>query len=108
MSNNTGMRGTPVYMAPEILRSEAYGSAADVYSFAVVAWEVFACMKPHPRLSVVDLINKVGNGDLRPGPMPADMPVVVQEIILQCWLKDSKARPKMMAVVKQLEALIGK
>ena len=106
MTSNTGMRGTPLYMAPEMLRSEAYGAAADVYSFAVLCWELFACAKPFPQnWNHMDLLNKVGVGDTRPSPMPVDMPATVQQLVMQCWARDSKARPKMLEVVQQLEIL---
>jgi serine/threonine protein kinase len=32
--------GTPVYMAPEILRKEKYKTYADIYSFAMTMFEV--------------------------------------------------------------------
>jgi serine/threonine protein kinase len=32
--------GTPAWMAPEVLRGEEYGPAADVYSMGVIIWEV--------------------------------------------------------------------
>eukprot|EP00529_Nitzschia_sp_RCC80_P022774 CAMPEP_0113505506 /NCGR_PEP_ID=MMETSP0014_2-20120614/35359_1 /TAXON_ID=2857 /ORGANISM="Nitzschia sp." /LENGTH=477 /DNA_ID=CAMNT_0000400835 /DNA_START=179 /DNA_END=1608 /DNA_ORIENTATION=+ /assembly_acc=CAM_ASM_000159 len=38
----TGMTGTPSYCAPEVLRCKWYGLSADVYSFAIVFWEVMA------------------------------------------------------------------
>ena len=33
--------GTPIYMAPEILQGNDYSLPADVYSFAVTAWEIW-------------------------------------------------------------------
>jgi len=101
------MRGTPVYMAPEMWRKEAYGAAADVYSFSLVAWEVFACQKPFPRSwSVIDLFNNIGQGDARPSPMPAAMPARVQQLVIRCWAKDSKTRLRMTEVVTDLESLV--
>ena len=34
--------GTPCWVAPEIFRGENYGWQVDVYSFAVVVWEILA------------------------------------------------------------------
>ena len=33
--------GTAQYTAPEVLRSEPYSKACDVWSFGVVLWELF-------------------------------------------------------------------
>ncbi|KAL7465070.1 hypothetical protein ACHAXS_007667, partial [Conticribra weissflogii] len=38
--------GTPRYMAPEVAFQKGYGLEADVYSFGILAWEIFALKKP--------------------------------------------------------------
>merc|ERR550532_3418083 len=43
--------GTPHWAAPEVLRSEALGPAADIYSFGVMMWEMLAQKLPHKGLS---------------------------------------------------------
>eukprot|EP01106_Pelomyxa_sp_JSP_P018698 TRINITY_DN886_c0_g1_i1.p1 TRINITY_DN886_c0_g1~~TRINITY_DN886_c0_g1_i1.p1 ORF type:complete len:111 (-),score=19.36 TRINITY_DN886_c0_g1_i1:464-796(-) len=40
--------GTPNFMAPEILNSDKYSTAADVYSFAMTMFFVFAERDPFP------------------------------------------------------------
>ncbi|GFH11464.1 protein kinase domain-containing protein, partial [Haematococcus lacustris] len=37
----SGRTGTLVFMAPEVFKSENYNDKADVFSFAVVLYEVF-------------------------------------------------------------------
>ncbi len=32
--------GTPSWTAPEVIRGEKYGEAADIYSFGIIMWEV--------------------------------------------------------------------
>ena len=39
--------GTLMYMAPEVLRKESYGSAVDVYGFALVVFELYARRRPY-------------------------------------------------------------
>ena len=42
----TGLAGTFHWMAPEVLQSAAYTRASDVYSFAVVLWELRSLQVP--------------------------------------------------------------
>ena len=43
--------GTPLWMAPEAFRGdENYGSAVDVYSFAIVMWELATFRVPWDEL----------------------------------------------------------
>ena len=39
--------GSPRYMAPECLRDEAYNMKADVYTFALVFWEMLTGQMPY-------------------------------------------------------------
>ena len=44
--SSDGQPGTVEYMAPEIYLGTGRGTAADVYSFAVVLWELTALKRP--------------------------------------------------------------
>lgn len=39
---HTGNVGTPVYMAPEVMASQAYNAKVDVYSLAMLIWELMS------------------------------------------------------------------
>lgn len=45
-------------MAPEILNNSPYSIKADVYSFAIVVWEIMARMTPFAHLSTPHAIMK--------------------------------------------------
>ena len=47
----TGVLGTFHWMAPEILESKPYSIKADVFSFAIVMWEICARETPYKNLS---------------------------------------------------------
>jgi serine/threonine protein kinase len=38
----TGGIGTSQYTAPEVLRSERYGTKVDVFSFNIILWEIYS------------------------------------------------------------------
>ncbi len=42
-----GVCGTPCYMAPEVLKKSAYGTAADIFSFGVIVCEILAGKYPY-------------------------------------------------------------
>ena len=43
--------GTPLWMAPEVLSGRRYGPPADVYSYAIVLWEIAAHSEPWPEVT---------------------------------------------------------
>lgn len=47
LSNSRETVGSPLWMAPEVLLGETPTTAADVFSFAVVMYEIFARRQPY-------------------------------------------------------------
>lgn len=47
IQSQRGLKGTPIYMAPEILLNENYSTASDVYAFAFVLYELFTLESPY-------------------------------------------------------------
>ncbi len=89
--------GTPVWMAPEILLRRPYGPSADVYSFAIVLWEIAAQAQPWAHLPGAGLIVLK---HLRPlieaGQRPqigAHWPADFARVMISCWHQDPDARP---------------
>jgi len=100
--------GTPIYMAPEMHRNEPYNAAVDVFSFALVCWELYSLEKPFRGWTQYRLIKGVGDGDVRPSPVPASMPSEVVTLMERCWQKESRDRPGMTEVVSKLDAMLRK
>ncbi|KAH3760223.1 protein serine/threonine kinase [Pelomyxa schiedti] len=97
--------GTPVYMAPELLSSGKYNDKADVYSFAVLCWEIFSEKTPFTNLGSVWKITEFVVGGQR---LPLDgFPPFLESIISQCWSHDYHTRPKFSQIVSVLAAQHG-
>lgn len=62
----TAETGTYRWMAPEMIDHRPYTRKVDVYSFAVVLWELYTMQMPFAGMSAVQaafaVINKVGGG----------------------------------------------
>ena len=58
--------GSPRYMAPECLKLEKYNLKADIYSFAIILWEMMSASQPYSFIkSRHQLIKHVGKKVLR-------------------------------------------
>jgi serine/threonine protein kinase len=65
IQNNT-FAGTIQYSAPEILESNLFGTAADVYSFGICLWEMAARETPFKDCSPMDVLWTVVKQNRRP------------------------------------------
>ncbi|RHZ80177.1 hypothetical protein Glove_139g23 [Diversispora epigaea] len=76
--------GVLPYIAPEVLIGKEFTKAADVYSFAFVAYEIIIGIPPyHDVPHDKDLAFKICNG-FRPK-IPFHIPKLITQIIMRCW-----------------------
>lgn len=59
------MLGSPIYMAPEILKEEIYTLKADIWSLGVVLFEMLFGYCPFESSSISQLINVITETELR-------------------------------------------
>ena len=90
-------------MAPEVLFG-AYSQKADIYSYAILLWELFHVQVPYKNISgrrVIALVQQM----VRPQMMlpPACMPLI--SLTTECWSQDSAQRPEMHLVLSRLRDL---
>eukprot|EP01107_Rhizomastix_libera_P006554 TRINITY_DN206_c0_g2_i4.p1 TRINITY_DN206_c0_g2~~TRINITY_DN206_c0_g2_i4.p1 ORF type:complete len:890 (+),score=195.78 TRINITY_DN206_c0_g2_i4:922-3591(+) len=104
-TNFTKAIGTPIYMAPEELQGDPYTEKVDVYSFAIVLWELWT--QKHPFSEQCDnpssLLFAV-TGGVRPT-IPADCPY--KDLLPLCWCNNPSQRPNIDVILTQLKLKAG-
>ncbi len=97
-----GIPGTTQWVAPELFHGEKYTPACDVYSFAIVLWELLSRQVPYRHKVRGAISGFVQNGGRET--LPPDSPSSLQALVLRCWAQIPKDRSNMKSVVKTLQA----
>lgn len=95
--SQTQAYGTPIYMAPEVVRGDRYNGKADVYSFAILMFEVITDSEPYPafqkgKMSLFQFNSKVINEKMRPE-FTVPVKESLKQLIVQCWSDNPDDRP---------------
>lgn len=98
--------GTSVYMAPEVIAGQNYNGKADVYSFAILMFEVVTDTTPYPlfqsnKMPPFQFNNKVVNEKYRPE-FTVPVKESLKKLIEQCWSDDPTERPTFEEIFNKL------
>lgn len=93
----TGMVGTLRYMAPEVALCRHYDQRCDIFSLAIVLWELWSLKKPYSKMNRRQIQERVICGGERPK-VNASWPDQIQDSIKQCWAEDPELRPTLESV----------
>jgi serine/threonine protein kinase len=84
--------GTPIYMAPEVMNGEPYMSAIDIYSLAIIMWEMLAETQPYAQVKRLWELPKLVLEGARPA-LQEEWDEQLCELISRCWLHTPTRRP---------------
>jgi len=99
-----GHAGTFQYMAPEVIAHESATEKSDVYSFAIVLWEIMARKLPYVGMDPEAVAQNVLSSHLRPPILPF-FPQPMAVLMNACWHYIPAKRPSFVeieAIVKRL------
>ena len=96
-------QGTVKWMSPEVLSNAPYTDKSDIYSLALIIWEVlmqepfFEELKFNYQIEI-----QVVNDNYRP-PLIRGIPEKTRELITECWSPHPEDRPSASEIVKRLK-----
>mmetsp|Transcript_14684 Transcript_14684/g.37674 ORF Transcript_14684/g.37674 Transcript_14684/m.37674 type:complete len:297 (+) Transcript_14684:80-970(+) len=96
----TALAGTHHWMAPEVFIGGEYNEKVDVYSYAMVLFEIICREIPfedHEAVSVGKLIAAGERPDMES--VPPDCPRTLRDLMVACWVQDPKQRPPFDRIV---------
>ena len=102
---------SPRWMAPEVLQSATYSRASDVYSFAMVMWEIRSLQVPFAALGQWQVMHSVVEEQQRP-PLDEDPTPnfsnlhVYDDLIRDGWVHSPDDRPAFEEIITRLQKLI--
>jgi len=96
--------GTPIYMAPELLKegNKNYANEVDVYSFGIILWQLLTKKEPYTdfRGAIFDFVREIVGG-MRPV-IDKRLDPKLNSLIERCWNGEPKPRPGFNEISKQL------
>lgn len=106
----------PRWLAPEVAMNSNQSREADVYSFAIIMWEMLTWQKPFEDMKSVQVCYQVNQGarpDIPPDEeLPGLNPGIVQaglnnykDLMCRCWSPDPQERPDFRIVAESLRSL---
>lgn len=103
-----GLRGTLLWLSPEMITSNRWNDRTDVYAFAVIMWEIFSGRIPffseiHDEMNPMNLMFQIVEGK-RPAIMEiSKVEPSIRRLIQDCWQHDPTNRPTMRKVLLKLQ-----
>ncbi|MFN0249461.1 MAG: serine/threonine-protein kinase [Kofleriaceae bacterium] len=109
LTSTGALVGTPVYMSPQQLRSQAIDARADQFAYCVATWEALYGARPFPTpkpglAAIPDLAETIERGVLLDPPTDSRVPMSVRETLARGLSADPDLRwTDMAALVSALE-----
>ncbi|CAI5478501.1 unnamed protein product [Closterium sp. Yama58-4] len=97
-------RGTPQWMAPEVLRNEPSNEKSDVYSFGVVLWEMATRQVPWDGMNPMQVVGAVGFLEQQL-PLPPSIDPAMRLLISDCW-RSPMERPSFDEITSRLKIMV--
>jgi serine/threonine protein kinase len=101
----TARVGSLRYMSPECFMGKPYGFPSDVFSFAILLWEIYTLERPYNHVHTTSVLLKMASlGRARP-PLSLVMSRSVKALLKKSWNPNPDRRPGFRSIMDTLRSL---
>ncbi|KAK6119166.1 hypothetical protein DH2020_047098 [Rehmannia glutinosa] len=100
----TGETGSYRYMAPEVFKHRKYDKKVDVFSFAMILYEMLEGEAPMSNYEPYEAAKYLADGH-RPMLRAKGFIPELRELTEQCWAADMNQRPSFLEILRRLERI---
>jgi len=105
----SGKVGSCPYMAPEVWKKQPYNEKVDVYSFAIILWEILELRKAYIEYAYDKAVLAEHEFVMKERPpIRHDWPIKIQELLPRAWSQDMNERPTMKQISIVLKDTIAR
>ncbi len=99
--------GTPMYMAPELIKGGEVGAWTDLYAIGLIAWQMLAGQRPFEGGSAIAVMKRQVEQPPPPllplsGPIPAPLEQWVMSLLEKDWKKRPRSTTEARQAVKRM------
>jgi serine/threonine protein kinase len=106
LRDTTNAKGTPLWMAPEVMMFKEFNEKCDVYSFGVVLWEIVTRQEPFAHHTSFDKFKEAVCILHERPPIPPDCIPSLKKLMEACWHPDPAHRPSFDEILNQLDFIL--
>jgi len=106
MDGKEGAKGTPLWMAPEVMMGEPFNEKADIYSFGLILWFLVTKKEPYEEYDDLETFTRdICLQKVRPKLNP-DCDPNLRDLITRCWDQHPQVRPRFSDIITKIEHIM--
>jgi len=100
-------KGSLIWMAPEKMQRKDYTDKVDVFSFAIILWEITTRQKPYAGFTDPTAFYRAVCFNKERPPFVHEVPLAVKNLIIECWSDNPDERPSFKDIAYRLDSIIA-
>jgi len=106
LQDTDSAKGTPLWMAPEVMMFQRFNEKADVYSFGIILWELLTREVPFSHHRSYEKFKRAVCFTHERPPIPLESDETLQNLITRCWAPNPELRPAFTEIIADLDIIL--